>query len=412
MNKKSEKIKSLMEGVLKELIRLGYSEQVRDDHQRRWERGIFSFMEKYGYSDYSPDLGQAYLNANTRSKAPSSKRAMRRSIAMLDEFLETGTVRKRIVRLVEFPLDGEIGEWSERYLESMKSMRRSEFTILNHRRMLFYFIQGLKSKGKCRIEELTEKDIIDFIDAAEVAKGHHFYTIKSFCKFLYTNGAVKSNLGYVLEHNRPQEKEKLPSVYSKEEIIQIEKSIEQSSAVGKRDYAIFLMASRLGLRASDIAAFSFDNIDWDKNLITLRQYKTKNPVELPLLVDLGEALVTYIRDARPKSNCRNVFLTAKSPYSPMTRISINGVISRIMCQSGVDTTGRHFGPHSLRHSLASNLLKDGTSIETISSALGHESTQTTMGYLRIDIQSLRMCPMEVPLVDESFYNQGGGVFYV
>ena len=95
----------------------------------------------------------------------------------------------------------------------------------------------------------------------------------------------------------------------------------------------------------------------------------------------------------------------------MTHISLNGVISRIMQESGIDITGRKFGPHSMRHSLASNLLKAGVSIPIISSALGHKSSQTTMGYLRIDASNLRKCSLDVPEVPDSFYEQKGGAFY-
>ncbi|MPM73077.1 Tyrosine recombinase XerC [bioreactor metagenome] len=95
----------------------------------------------------------------------------------------------------------------------------------------------------------------------------------------------------------------------------------------------------------------------------------------------------------------------------MTRISLNGVITRIMQLSGVDTSNRRFGPHSMRHSLASNLLRQGIPIPTISSVLGHDSTQATMEYLRIDVTNLKECVLDVPLVDEPFYVQKGGVFY-
>jgi site-specific recombinase XerD len=95
----------------------------------------------------------------------------------------------------------------------------------------------------------------------------------------------------------------------------------------------------------------------------------------------------------------------------MTRIGLNGVITRIMQASGIDTSGRRFGPHSLRHSLASNMLREGTSIPTISSVLGHESSQTTMEYLRVDMVNLMGCVLDVTMVDESFYSQKGGAFY-
>jgi integrase/recombinase XerD len=79
--------------------------------------------------------------------------------------------------------------------------------------------------------------------------------------------------------------------------------------------------------------------------------------------------------------------------------------------SGVDTTGRKHGAHAMRHSLASRFLENKESIPVISEALGHQSTTTTMSYLRIDVESLRKCALNVPLVDKSFYEQEGGAFY-
>lgn len=171
------------------------------------------------------------------------------------------------------------------------------------------------------------------------------------------------------------------------------------------------MASRLGLRVSDIAGLTFDNIDWDNNRIILKQHKTGNPVELPLLPEVGEALVNYLRYARPESMLPNVFLSACAPYRPMNRLGLNGVVIRIMRSSGVNLAGRKFGPHSMRHSLASNMLKSGASISVISEALGHESSETTREYLRVDVTSLTKCALDVPPVPETFYRQKGGAFY-
>jgi len=152
-------------------------------------------------------------------------------------------------------------------------------------------------------------------------------------------------------------------------------------------------------------------LDWDHNKIIFAQYKTGKPVELPLLAEIGEAVVNYLRYARPVSNFQEIFLSARPPYRPMTRSSINGAISQIMRESGVDISQRKFGPHSMRHSLASRLLSNGISLPVISEVLGHEDTKNTMEYLRIDVSSLIKCSLDVPLVDNDFYNQKGGVFY-
>ena len=110
---------------------------------------------------------------------------------------------------------------------------------------------------------------------------------------------VKQDL--CLDYIRPckYSKEKLPSYYSKEEILQFENQIDRLSIVGKRDYAMFLLASRLGLRSSDIRLLQFSDIDWDKNEIRIIQKKTKKPVILPLLEDVGTAIIDYVMNARP-----------------------------------------------------------------------------------------------------------------
>lgn len=411
MNNKSKDVITLVEECSEQLHNMGYLDACIRSHQQRWRDGIIQFMQEKGLTDYSAAIGEEYLKHAAKDSAPSTKRGRLRSIHILSEYLETGTIRKRIVSLVEHPLPGKIGVVATEYLENMRVLRRNELTILNHRRMLSYFIAGLALKNKHKVSDISERDILDFVDSTPVAKDHHYYTIKLFTRFLYEKGYTMDNLSYVVERNNFPSHEKLPSVYDAEEIHKIEQSIEQSSKVGKRDYAILVLASRLGLRVSDIANLSFDNIDWDTNRIILRQAKTGNPVELPLLREVGEAIVNYLRYARPISDLSNIFLTACAPYRPMNRIGLNGVISRIMRESGIDLTGRKFGPHSMRHSLASNLLRNGVSLPIISSALGHESIDTTMEYLRIDTTNLRKCALEVPMVASSFYEQKGGVFY-
>jgi site-specific recombinase XerD len=407
----NKEIQSLIADCIMQMRMDSYDEKCIETHQRRWQKGIVSYMAKTGATRFSLKIGESFLCDVLPGLAAPTQRAHRRSIHLLEEFMQTGIVRRRIVKLHEFPLEGEIGSAVLQHLNHLREQRRCELTIYNHRRLLSYFIEGLIQKEINKVCDITEKAIVEFVDHACTCKSEHFYAIRQFCSFLYEKGLTSTNLSYVLARNNFPQHEKLPSVYNSDEIKQIEDSIEQSSGVGKRDYAIFLLASRLGLRVSDIAALTWDNIDWDNALITLYQCKTKTPVELPLLKIVGEALVTYARYSRPKSHFKEVFLSAKAPYRPMTRISLNGVVTRIMQSSGIKTSGRRFGPHSMRHSLASNMLRQGTSLPTISGVLGHESTQSTMEYLRVDVINLRECVLDIPLVDESFYSQKGGAFY-
>ncbi|HUZ57641.1 MAG TPA: site-specific integrase [Hanamia sp.] len=228
---------------------------------------------------------------------------------------------------------------------------------------------------------------------------------------LYEEQLLKFDLSESLQHFRWSPKEKLPSVYSKSEVFQIEASIRRSDATGKRDYAMMLLATRLGLRASDIAHLSFANMDWENSKITFSQFKTGKEIELPLLATVGEALIEYLKYGRKHSQSEKIFLYTRAPFSPMTNSAVSSAIGRVIEGSGVEITGRKHGPHAMRHSLACRFLENKEPMPVISEALGHQSTDTTMSYLRIDITSLRQCVLDVPFVSNHFYEQKGGAFY-
>ncbi len=295
------------------------------------------------------------------------------------------------------------------YAASVNS-RRNDITVLKHRRNLSYFIEFLETKSKSKLCDIGEDEIVTFLSTSRNARDR-YSSIRLFLRFLAGKEYIQTDFEYVLSRNRYPKREKLPSIYSAEEVKQIELSVEQSGPVGKRDYAILLLATRLGLRASDICRLEFDHLDWDHNVIAFIQYKTKKSIELPLLTDVGEAIVNYLRYGRPISGHSEIFLSARPPYRPMFRWGINGVISRIMRESGVDISKRKFGPHAMRHSLASRLLANGVSLPVISESLGHESSLSTMEYLRVDLSSLMKCALDVPPVNPAFYEQKGGIFY-
>ncbi|MDR2121407.1 MAG: tyrosine-type recombinase/integrase [Tannerella sp.] len=411
MEKNSKNIGVLIKLCENHLRKLGYSQSCIELHLRKWQQGIKRYMDENGISEYNRDVGEQYLRIATKGQAASTVRCKVRNIHILTEYIECTTISKRIVPLVSYPLHGEIGAVANLFLQEMQSSRRCDLTVQEHRRMLSYFIAGLSLKSKSKIKEITERDILDFIDSAQHCKDKHFNTMRLFFRFLYEHKHITGNMEYILGRNNFPKREKLPSVYTSEEIKQVEESVDSASPAGKRDYAILLLASRLGLRASDICGLQFSNIDWDKNIIRLTQYKTQREIELPLLTDIGEAIINYLRYGRPVSDLPQIFLTATAPYRVLNHIGMNGIVSRIMKNSGVNINNRKFGPHSMRHSLASQLLKNGISLPVISETLGHEKTQTTMEYLRIDLDNLLKCTLDVPLVNPEFYERKGGIFY-
>jgi integrase len=405
-----QEIKSLIGDCLTYLRKEGYSEQRIADYQRLWRDGIEGYMNKNSLVNYNAVIGEDFIGSIPVMSA-SWMRTIRRSVYVLTDFLLYDKVRKRIIQYVHHELPGEIGKVAFEFIQSQAKLRRSKLTLNEHQRILSYFIDLLTLRSVNNVSDISDDDVLTFISSAQNCKDKYLNTVRLFCRFLYEKKYIDRNVEYVIGRNNYPTREKLPSVYEANEIKRIEETVGQSSAVGKRDYAMLLLATRLGLRSSDIAGLTFGNLNWDRNTICLTQFKTKKVIELPLLADVGEAIINYLKYGRPVSGLGQVFLSACAPYRPVSRLVINGAVSRTIIASGVDIRGRKFGPHAMRHTLASQLLRNGISLPVISETLGHSDTQATMNYLRIDINNLMRCVLDVPLVSASFYQQKGGRFY-
>ena len=401
-----------MDGCVQYFEQQSYSPLRIDRYKLLWKSKLIPFMVQRSFSYYDSSVGEEYIRTNIAGSIVTPyERDIIRSIKVLSEFQEKGTISKCYNKTSKQKLSGQIGQLMEKFLLHLESLRRSKITISDHRLYLSRFLIYLDSKPISAIEEITDECILAFVSTQTNSHIGVVSTIRFFFRFLYEEQIIQVDLFTVLQHYKWIKKEKLPSVYSAEEIFKIESSIHRENATGKRNYAMILLATRLGLRASDIAHLTFDNLDWGNSTITFSQFKTGKKIALPLLADVGEAIIDYLKYGRKKSESPMVFLYTRAPFTAMTNSAVAGALGSTIDASGIDTAGRKHGAHAMRHSLASRFLENEESIPIISEALGHQSTTTTMSYLRIDVESLRKCALNVPLVDTSFYEQEGGAFY-
>jgi len=169
---------------------------------------------------------------------------------------------------------------------------------------------------------------------------------------------------------------------------------------------MILLAARLGLRASDICGLKFSNIFWERNLISLTQKKTRNAIELPLLEEIGNAIIDYLKYGRPVSSQQFLFLKAYPPYKRLEEPTLHSIVSFYLKKAEIENISiKKHGPHALRHSLAGLLLEKKTPLPIISEVLGHENTESTKSYLRIDIAALLQCALEVPELSFPIYER-------
>jgi integrase/recombinase XerD len=315
------------------------------------------YMRSKGQNLYDETVGEKYLldmlqKGNVREYR---LKQTKHSINLINDILNQVPVRKKRVRPKTFPLPGEFGKHIQSFLEQLKiECRPARHTLYMYITALSHF--AVRMQQDCiGPDNLDNIAISRFVSSLQNTQLRVCRPVRRFLRYLSEKKVTKTDLSIPLFNIKSHRAEKLPSLYNIEEIRRMDASIEKTGRTGKRDYAIFLLASRLGLRASDICQLQFRNLDWDRNVINLVQCKTKKKIELPLLGVIGEAIIDYVQNGRPKSDSKTIFLTAKAPYTPISVPGLSSIVSGIIYKAGIGTKDRRHGAHCLRHSLATQL---------------------------------------------------------
>ncbi|MDR1540399.1 MAG: tyrosine-type recombinase/integrase, partial [Clostridiales bacterium] len=229
------------------------------------------------------------------------------------------------------------------------------------------FLKNLLELGCTEIRELTGEQV----QAAFLALGaiRYWERIGPFLRFLADSNYLKQNYsGIVSRHRHPMPQ---PTVYSPREISSIEDSFDLSSPAGIRNCAITLLMSRNGIRACDVAALTFDNIDFENNRLHFIQQKTDDPWEGELLPEIKSALQRCVNNVRPNTVAfSSVFATLLPPYAPVDYRAINTMAGNQVGRASIDIAGRRHGSRAFRPSAASNMINDGASAEVVRRVLG------------------------------------------
>lgn len=407
---KSQSITKLLKLCEEKWIQADYCSSSVAEFKSIVNSGIIPFMKEMGLDEFDSDVGIRYLESR---KGLKRWQRLCHCVDFLNAALENPDAPfvKRNIQLRTYDLYGEIGEVALKLVELKRKERVTPETLTVYRRVLSEFTLSLHLKGINKISELTELNVMEFFSSLKNNQSQRLFVIRAFCKYLYHEGYVKFELGTFLEKARSPQREKIPSVYTAQEIEQIGNAINRSSYNGRRDYAIFLLASRLGLRVSDIIRLRFRDVDWDKNIIHVVQWKTKRENILPLLSDVGNAIIDYLQADRPTTDDDHIFVSSRPPYTGICRDTVWEAMQKAIRASGVNVQRRHHGIHAMRHSLATELLENGTPLPVITNVLGHVSTASTSNYLKVDLNRLRSILLQSPAVPDNFYLQKGGIFY-
>ncbi len=210
-------------------------------------------------------------------------------------------------------------------------------------------------------------------------------SLRSFCRFLCFSGRVDRDLSPAVPSIAAHQ-DNFPAFLSRREVDQLLEFPPNANPARKRDCAIVLCLARLGLRAGEVARLTLEDINWRTATIRLVKTKGRRERQLPLPAEVGRAIAEYLKQARPRTSCRHVFVTLQGAR-PLSSDSVSSLTKKAMKQAGL--VGSRLGPHLLRHTVASHLVQRGTSLKAVADLLGHVSLNTTQVYAKVNLPLLK-----------------------
>lgn len=264
--------------------------------------------------------------------------------------------------------------------------------------MVCSFLLDLQNKGINSFKSVTEESVLDvFSSDGKICRSYNFkYTVEfafKTCLPFYGDGICSRMLSYLpaLPHVK-----KNVQYLTKEEMWRIKSVLEKDTTLSLQNKAICLLALYTGMRSSDICSLTFKSIDWDNDLIRIKQQKTDAALVLPLRAVVGNAIFDYITKERPKSSADTIFLTVNAPYRRLHSSNLNAICVSVMGKAGIrQNPGDRKGMHLFRHYLATSLLGYGVEQPIISSTLGHQSPSSLAPYLSADFTHLKECALNI-----------------
>jgi integrase/recombinase XerD len=285
----------------------------------------------------------------------------------------------------------------ERYLREVRGLAKA--TIVNYVPFVASFLKDRFGDQPLSLSHLCANDVVGFVQQ----QASHLHrkraklltsALRSFLQYARYSGKTKLDFAAAVPAVANWSMSSIPRAIAADQVHQLLASIDRRTGVGCRDYAILLLLARLGLRSGEVASLELDNIDWNAGQLSVRG-KSGQRSELPLPAEVGEAIAAYLQRGRPQSTSRRVFLRAKAPVRGFRGASgVGSIVRHRLQRAGVDAPT--YGAHQFRHGLATQMLRQGASLEEIGEVLGHHNPQTTTIYTKVDIDALRTLALSWP----------------
>lgn len=287
----------------------------------------------------------------------------------------------------------------EIYLRRQRGL--SERTILHAWRFADRFLEFRFGEEIGDLSQITLVDITDFLQHLTMRTpplrdrtlASH---LRNFFRYLFQTGRIATNLAAGIPSVAQRYGTRLPRHLTPEQVDTLLGAVRTDTPQGRRNYAMVLLLARLGLRPPEVIAMQIDDIDWRSGEIIVRGKGARHD-RLPLLPEVGEALADYIRLDRVTTS-RALFVTQRPPHRPFKDSQVlNAILKEAFARTGLTPPTPYVGAHILRHSLATQLVQRGASLEEISDTLRHRSRASTLLYARLDLDGLRSIAQPWPV---------------
>jgi len=400
-------LEPLCQGAAQEMLMRSYTVRTVNRYKRVWEQ-LSDFAHAQGIpAEYSRELAlrfeQAYglRDGEVLKVGQRWRRHLVLGIKVLDDFARTGTITRFRVETtglrVPVGMHKALREY-EQYARERRHLRSSSLAERMHN--IAVFLDFLRTRGLESLDVLQAEDLSAFVRTRTAWKPRTVSRASSdlrlFLRYLFMRDVLPRDLSTAIPTIRLASNATVPSVWEPELVERLLAVVDRRSPKGRRDYAILLLAARLGLRIGDIKGLTLDHLHWTTSTIEIVQNKTGEPLVLPLIEEVGTALIDYLRAGRPPVEHRHLFTNLTPPFDPICEHDrLYRVVAYWRELAGIKfRTLQRRGLHSLRHALATRLLGVQTPFPVISAVLGHASPASTFIYAKADVETLRIAAID------------------
>ena len=395
-------LSKLVEATESNLRKFGYAEHSLIRFHSGWNK-LKKFVAEKGDPPYTPVIGLEFLRREVGYpiyvpyRQSQKHSLMIRSVRLLNDYQLHQTISSRIpLKRIKWSKNAQ--ELREAYIRHCREREFAEGTIKTRLHAVDPFLRDVLMAKEIEPTGITPEIISKYIASLDSFASSSVKTwltgLRHFFRFMLERGYVHTDLAQSIPITTAPTPERIPPILSKDDVQKLLSSIDRGNPLGKRDYAILVTVALLGLRDSDVSSLTFENFDWEPPCrIKLVQRKTGEPLYLPLLPAVGEAIIDYLRYGRPITKSQTVFVKHTAPYDGMVRLY--SIMEKHMQLAGIKVPNVQMrGLHILRHTLASGLIKQGEAYTTVSAVLGHKNSASTDVYAHIDVEGLLQCALD------------------